>query len=597
MVPSGLSSDQTLCQWTEGPRKFAIHLAPGVIGPLGAESKMAFKRVPRRGLEIGGILLGRKETEGEITTFSIEGFQPIESEHRTGPSYLLSESDYVLLQAALAKNSAACIGLYRSHTRSDRPRLQEADTELFERCFEAGDALYLVLGPVAGVADLFVRTNSDLRCVHEFALASTRESILALGQVVRPNPENPDSPAREGVETSRPGRSRRRDLPLSGSGVGDFGTRLDQPQPSLLRGPKAKAVLHSSIRQGKWRLTAAVVFLALAATAAALSYFHSLSAVRSAGLREPEYLHLTVEQAGTALRIVWDRNSPAIRSATRGVLHIDDGTYHGDQSLAPSQLNSGRFLYEPKSTEERFRLDLYSVEPNATGTVAIITMSRPLPPAPSFPPGASSANPATPTPAPLPQPGLHRAPLPAVPLPKQEIRTSSPKPERPADAPTSPQEIPLPIASERSKPEPSPEKQNTSTPDPGLSIQATHVRVSAEPVPASRFSRVLGKVPLFRRLGKPSKAEAPVPLYQAQPLLKKVPKEEELAQPVTVNVKVNVAESGVVRNAEVIEYGDPPNWTLADAALAAARRWTFQPARVEDTPVSSSVILHFHFTP
>ncbi len=170
MVPSGLSSDQTLCQWTEGPRKFAIHLAPGVIGPLGAESKMAFKRVPRRGLEIGGILLGRKETEGEITTFSIEGFQPIESEHRTGPSYLLSESDYVLLQAALAKNGGACIGLYRSHTRSDRPRLQEADTELFERCFEAGDALYLVLGPVAGVADLFVRTNSALRCVHEFAV-------------------------------------------------------------------------------------------------------------------------------------------------------------------------------------------------------------------------------------------------------------------------------------------------------------------------------------------------------------------------------------------------------------------------------------------
>jgi TonB family protein len=592
MSSSALSSDQTLCQWTEGPRKFAIHLAPGVIGSLGAESKMAFKRVPRRGLEIGGILLGRKETEGEITTFSIEGFQPIESEHRTGPSYLLSESDYVLLQAALAKNSAACIGLYRSHTRSDRPRLQEADTELFEKCFEAGDALYLVLGPVAGVADLFVRTNSDLRCVHEFALASTRESILASAQVVRPNPENPDSLAHEGVESSRPGRSRRRDLPHSESGPGDFGPRLDHPQSSLVRGPEVKAILHSSVRQGKWRLTAAVVFLALAATVGALSYYHRLSSVRSAGLRQPEYIHLTVEQAGTALRIVWDRNSPAIRSATRGVLHIDDGTYHGDQSLAPSQLNAGSFLYEPKSAEERFRLDLYSVEPNATGTVEIITMSRPLHPAPSVPSSASSTNP-----APTPTLGLHRAPLPAVPLPKQEIRTFSPNLERPADAPTSPQEIPLPIASERSKPAPSPEKQNASTPDLGLSIQAPHVRISGEPVPASRFGRVLGKVPLFRHLGKPSKAEAPVPLYQALPLLKKVPKEEQLARPVTVNVKVNVAESGVVSNAEVIEYGDPPNWTLADAALAAARRWTFRPARVEETPVSSSVILHFHFTP
>ncbi len=211
-----------------------------------------------------------------------------------------------------------------------------------------------------------------------------------------------------------------------------------------------KAILHSSVRPGNWRLTAAVVFLALAATVGALSYYHRLSAVRSADLRQPKYLHLTVEQAGAALRIVWDRNSPAIRSATRGVLHIDDGTYHGDQSLAPSQLNAGSFLYEPKSAERRFRLDLYSVEPNATGTVEIIThVPAPLPPAPSVPSGASSANPApTPTPAPLPQPGLHRAPPPAVPLPKQEIRTSTPKPERPADAlrHKSPKRFPYSIA-------------------------------------------------------------------------------------------------------------------------------------------------------
>jgi outer membrane biosynthesis protein TonB len=64
-----------------------------------------------------------------------------------------------------------------------------------------------------------------------------------------------------------------------------------------------------------------------------------------------------------------------------------------------------------------------------------------------------------------------------------------------------------------------------------------------------------------------------------------------------VNVKVRVAESGAVMLAEVEDYGDPPNWRLAAAALDAARRWTFEPARVEDTAVPSDVILHFRFTP
>ena len=67
--------------------------------------------------------------------------------------------------------------------------------------------------------------------------------------------------------------------------------------------------------------------------------------------------------------------------------------------------------------------------------------------------------------------------------------------------------------------------------------------------------------------------------------------------PVAVNVKVRVAESGTVMLAEVEDYGDPPNWRLAAAALDAARRWTFEPARVEDTAVPSDVILHFRFTP
>jgi len=85
-------------------------------------------------------------------------------------------------------------------------------------------------------------------------------------------------------------------------------------------------------------------------------------------------------------------------------------------------------------------------------------------------------------------------------------------------------------------------------------------------------------------------------VYRAQPTLK-IPDKQTLIHPVAVDVKVFVAESGTVKNAEVVEYGDPPNWSLANAALVAARKWTFEPARVEEMPVSSEVLLHFRFTP
>jgi len=118
----------------------------------------------------------------------------------------------------------------------------------------------------------------------------------------------------------------------------------------------------------------------------------------------------------------------------------------------------------------------------------------------------------------------------------------------------------------------------------------------AEPVSDSRLVRVIGKVPLLRRLRKQEQTTAAVPLYQAQPTLRTLDM-QGLFQPASVAVKVYVAESGAVKRAEIVEYGDPPNWSLANASLAAARKWTFHPARLDDMAVSSEVVLHFRFNP
>src|SRR5262245_25973502 len=56
-----------------------------------------FGRVPRRGAETGGILLGTRDGQH----IAIEGYAPIPSEHRFGRLYQLSPSDRQNLREAL----------------------------------------------------------------------------------------------------------------------------------------------------------------------------------------------------------------------------------------------------------------------------------------------------------------------------------------------------------------------------------------------------------------------------------------------------------------------------------------------------------------
>ena len=52
----------------------------------------AFLSLPKRGVEIGGFLLGKIESADPLM-ISIEGFEPVPCEHKYGPSYVLSEAD------------------------------------------------------------------------------------------------------------------------------------------------------------------------------------------------------------------------------------------------------------------------------------------------------------------------------------------------------------------------------------------------------------------------------------------------------------------------------------------------------------------------
>lgn len=585
MPPCEPLLEQATCLWSDGTRRVAVHLSAEVTNELTAESRVAFKRVPRRGLEIGGVLLGRKEGEDGLTTFWIDSFLPLDCEHRSGPSYLLSDSDHLLLQTALASHATNVVGLYRSHTRSDKPWADATDVELVRQCFGLRDALMLILGPAAAIGDLFLHGQGALHCMHEFALPSAMESMMALRQMPPPLP---------GQSSPDPRRRRLRHVEIPA---------IEPAPPCRFEAGTHRSLIRSigNTERGKRGLLIVLACLILTASVSALSRFR-----RSAPLdarRAPVYLNLTVERSGSALRVVWDRNSPAVQSATRAVLQIDDGADHIVRNLTAAQLKEGSGVYEPKTLDQTFRLDLYSTDPEATGIVKAVHVPSPAGPRVPSPIRSAKAavSPVSSAVAPTPHPA---AAAPALDQPQASDSSSivtqpaaapllggkeAPDVQAPVQQGERPRES-TPTAPER------PQIGNVN-PQPASVNQVRTVRVSAEPVLGSRLKHFVGGVPLLRRLGRQGKPSPPVPIYRAPLVIGSIPESQKVVKPVFVDVKLNVAASGTVQGAEVVDYGDPPNWVLADSALAAARRWTFQPARVEDTPVASDVILHFEFLP
>ncbi len=613
--------------WTQGGRNFAIHLHPEVIGRLGTESLIAFKRIPHRGLEIGGILLGRIDSQDETTTFWIEEFNSIESEHRSGPSYLLSDSDFAHFQTELVGKGIASIGIYRSQTRSEQLAIEEPDANLFERCFGTSERLFLMLAPMLRKGAFFFQADGELKCIHEFTLVSSLSSMAMHDR--RAKLDLPPLPPRKQVRSSQVvTRSQEKDgapdvsgrhsdqqpqvaVFLSNSEAGNMRPESAAATPTrdfsayqrlaasirgwsiLLRDKWVEA--DSGLKKRTWVITAAAITM-LVVTLSLHSY--SLRRSTAPNRRAPDYLYLTVERAGPSLRLLWDRNSLAVRGATGAVLHIQDGNQQSDRQLTSSEFGAGSYMYEPKSSAVTFRLEAYATEPNAIGLVQV--MLPPSSPTPVPPVVANSQ--------PLPPNKLLSPPPPAKPFARPEQRSANLAEKRnvndevrlPAIKSSVPTET---VSIKASHPSPTigfhelqpqslhPDDANVSTPEPQPSVRAL-----TTPVKGSRLGRLIGKIPLVGRLRKPSKTVAPVPLHQTQPTFK-LSHEQKLIEPVSVDVKVQVAESGAVTDAEVVDYGDPPNFPLAKSALAAARNWTFEPSRVDDIPVASQVVIHFYFSP
>lgn len=141
------SPDAGYAFWTDADGSFRIEYSLAAFHEIDFSAGEGFRRIPHGGVETGGLLFGRRTER----CARIEAFRPIECEHASGPSFVLSERDLEAideqLRAAKADPELAewePLGWFVAHTRSD---LAVGDQELtwFDRFFpETGKVAVLV---------------------------------------------------------------------------------------------------------------------------------------------------------------------------------------------------------------------------------------------------------------------------------------------------------------------------------------------------------------------------------------------------------------------------------------------------------------------
>lgn len=339
-----------------------------VVDRLGFEVMRGFGAVPRRGAEVGGILLGAAE-EGERLVIRIEDFAPVECEHSRGPSYLLSERELADFDDVLARNAPApdkrlyAIGYYRSNTR-DALALAKEDIDLLDSRFPAPSAVCLLIKPYAtrvSEAALLLRgggfTTEPVRHVFPF-----RRKELGGGKSPRRTVTVNDEAARDGAAQPGPAEAAREE-PFAPAA----GTIFSAP-----------AVEQAHSRTGSWIwIPLAFIFLLLGVAIGfqiAASYKERVEAGRPT---DPYLLDLSVIQFGENLHLKWNLDAPVFRTAKRALLSIEDGENSKTLELVQEDLNRGGVLYKNSTGQVQFRLEVFPREQTSVSETVEVRLAPP----------------------------------------------------------------------------------------------------------------------------------------------------------------------------------------------------------------------------
>lgn len=366
--------------WEVAGKPVTIQLDFEVIDKLAMEVMRGFGAVPRRGAEVGGVLLGSIEM-GDKLMVRVEDFISVPCDYMRGPSYLLTEKDEARFRSAVESAKQAsdkrlyAVGFYRSHTR-DGLALSDEDLKMYEKYFGDPTNVILLVRPFASktsIGAFFFEENGGFRRESSYLEFPFRRRDLGGG--------SSSSPRAISTEESAAARSAvneaMTEAPPAAADPGDLRDWLKSRGQQHPDGTAQESTGSARFR-GKWVwIPLSFVFLLLGVIVGfqAALVLNKGDAQKIAA--QSLTLSLTAQLESGKVVIRWDRRSAAVQNARGGTLRIQDGDFIKTVNLDTRQLQNGSVIYMSSDSKVSFRLEVATQERGAVSeTVEFLPTAR-----------------------------------------------------------------------------------------------------------------------------------------------------------------------------------------------------------------------------
>lgn len=350
----------TAWEWESADSPITVVLSYDVVDRLGYDVMRGFGLVPRRGAEVGGILLGKIES-GPRTRILVEDYVPIACLYERGPSYLLSDAEADKLAELVIRwrsgsgRSLLAVGYYRSNTR-EQFGLGSEDLHLLDKWFPEPSALCLLIRPYAtkvSEAAFFLREAHDFTDSAAPPMFPFRRKELGGGSPARrPRAAALAAEAKAAEPVAPP------DVQPIVAPVEVETAPSPQAAPSLADDGASvpRRITASSSPSWVW-IPLSLIFLLLGLV---LGFQIALSFTERQAQKDPYLLSLSTSRFGDSMYLKWNADSAAIRKSQRGILHILDGDNRKTFELSQEDLARGGALYQNSSSTVKFRLEVFT---------------------------------------------------------------------------------------------------------------------------------------------------------------------------------------------------------------------------------------------
>ena len=386
------------CQRTpEDPILFAQPSQPTLAMPkalvvqLWANVNEAKRMLTRRGLEVGGLLVGPRVQGGKVT---VDEIVPLPIGYEYGPSFQMSRSDLARIAPEIDSlqedSSRAVVGFFRSQTRGDAA-LRNTDHTIFDE-----------------IKGLHASFAADFRCSLVLTPTSESEALACVawrygGGWHEMQPLRLQSNASSGITVLPSNTYQQMPPPLpvmapvpppffSGATLQD-GYRVADAQAvnnSFVDEYAAENSVAPRVASALRGRLAMVLYALVAVAGAASGYRFSVMkhsdpppAVAVKTPARPVPLGFSAARQDSVWKLSWNRASMDALNPVGAMLSIEDGGYLQQVPLASNELASGTLFYTPQTSDLTFSLRLDLGGSHVEEHVRVLEAVANLPPATS----------------------------------------------------------------------------------------------------------------------------------------------------------------------------------------------------------------------